>query len=286
MTGYGRGTCEVGGRRLVIEMRSLNHRFLEVKLRLPWADAAIDQFVVQLLRTRLDRGVVTVSAREDSGAAPQLVRADVALARGYAQALEQVRTALGIAEPVSLALVAALPGVLVAGEGTGDSEALWKALEPGVSQAAAALVEARAREGASIAADLGAHVDALEAHASALRKLTVDAPVQQQKRLLERLSRLSAEGVDPQRLAQEVAMLADRADVSEELSRLSAHLVEIRRLLDEPGPQGRRLDFLVQELNREVNTIGSKSQSAEVAARVVEAKSVIERIREQVQNVE
>ncbi len=287
MTGYGRGTCEVAGRRLVVEVRSVNHRFLELKLRLPWADAALEANVTAAVRARLARGAVTVGVRDEGGGAGQAVRADVGLARQYHQALAEVRAALGIGEPVSLALVAAQPGVITAGEGVSDPETLWRAIEPGLAAALDALVAARAREGEALRADLRGRLDALVEMHRDLGALTADAPEQYRRKLRDRLERALKPGeVDPQRLAQEVAILADKADVTEELTRMAAHIAEARRLTDESGANGRRLDFLTQELNREVNTIGAKSQSAPVAARVVDAKAEVERLREQIQNVE
>jgi uncharacterized protein (TIGR00255 family) len=290
MTGYGRGTCEVGGRRLVVELRSLNHRFLEVKLRLPWSDPAVEAQLTQALRAKIDRGVVSVSVREEGGGAAEEVRADVELARSYALALGQIREALGLEEPVSLALLAAQPGVLTVGQPLRDGDELWTLLKPGVDQAIDGLLESRAREGASLLTDLTTRTATLVQAASDLRELTRDAPDVYRKRLRERLERALQEQqnvqLDTARLAQEVAFLADKADVAEELTRLETHLAELKRLLGQSGPAGRRLDFLTQELNREINTIGSKSQSAPVAARVVDAKAEVERLREQIQNVE
>jgi uncharacterized protein (TIGR00255 family) len=287
MTGYGRGTCQVGGRRLVVELRSLNHRFLEVKLRLPWTDPAVEANLTQALRAKLDRGVVSVNVREEGGGSAQEVRADVELARSYAAALEQIRGALAIEEPVSLAVLVAQPGVLSVGEPVRDGEEMWKQLQPGVDEAVTALLESRAREGAALQADLEARAALLLQAAADLRELTREAPELYRKRLRERIERaLQDQPLDPARLAQEVAFLADKADVTEELTRLETHLAELKRLLQQTGPAGRRLDFLTQELNREVNTIGSKSQSAQVAARVVDAKAEVERLREQIQNVE
>src|SRR5262249_42103438 len=151
----------------------------------------------------------------------------------------------------------------------------------------AALVDSRTREGAAIAADLRARLKVVDGLARELGELTRDTPGEVRRRLHERLERLLGPGeVDPQRVAQEVAIFADKSDVTEELTRLSAHLAEFERLLGQSAPAGRRLDFLTQELNREVNTIGSKSQSAACAARVVDAKAELERLREQIQNVE
>jgi uncharacterized protein (TIGR00255 family) len=233
--------------------------------------------------------------RDEGGGLPQAVRADVELARGYAKALEEVRVALSLPEPVSLALVAAQPGVISVGEGLPDSDALWIALKPGLEQAVAALVEARAREGAALTEDLLVRLSSMEKFAADLRELTRDSPDLYRKRLQERLERALGIStgderlpaiVDPQRLAQEVAILADKVDITEELTRLQAHLAEFRRLLSDGGAVGRRLDFLTQDVNREINTIGSKSQHAGIAATVVELKAELERIREQVQNVE
>src|SRR5215475_9726453 len=135
MTGYGRGTCEVAGRRLVVEVRSVNHRFLELKLRLPWSDAALEAHVTAAVRARLARGAITVSVRDEGGGGGQTVHADVALARQYHKALLELRTGLGLEEAVSLELVAAQPGVITAGEGVGDPETLWRAIEPGLKAA-------------------------------------------------------------------------------------------------------------------------------------------------------
>jgi uncharacterized protein (TIGR00255 family) len=288
MTGYGRGACEVGGRRLVVELRSVNHRFLEIKLRLPWPDAALEAQIVQRLRGRLERGVITVGVRDEGGGTAQTVRVDLELARQYAAALSQLRAALGSEhEPLSLQQIAEQPGVLTVGEPMLDPEALWRALEPGVDDAVTALIDSRAREGQALAADLLARLGTIEALTAQIGELVREAPDTLRKRLRERLERAVKPGeVDPQRLAQEVAILADKLDVTEELTRLAAHLAEAKRLCAEQAATGRRLDFLVQEMNREVNTVGSKSQSAQVAARVVDAKAELERLREQIQNVE
>ena len=287
MTGYGRGTCEVAGRRLVVEVRSVNHRFLELKLRLPWGDAALEAHLTAAIRARLGRGAITVSVRDEGGGGGQAVHADVGLAKQYHHALVELRAALGLEEPVSLALVVAQPGVITVGEGVSDSEALWRAIEPGLGAALDALVAARAREGEVLRLDLIARLGMLETMHRDLGALTSEAPDHHRKKLRDRLERALKPGeVDPQRLAQEVAILADKADVTEELTRMAAHVAEARRLAGEDGANGRRLDFLTQELNREVNTIGAKSQSAAVAARVVDAKAEVERLREQIQNVE
>jgi uncharacterized protein (TIGR00255 family) len=287
MTGYGRATCEVESRRLVIETRSVNHRFLEVKVRLPFQDAGLEAQVTQEVRRRIDRGVISVSVREDSGRSQSEVRVNVELGRVYKQELERLRSTLGIEGAVTLDMVAAQPGVLQASEGYADSDKVWSGIKPGLEGALTALIESRTREGKALVEDLGTRMGALEKLVGDIRALAKDAPDLYRRRLHERIERLMQNGeVDPHRVAQEVAIFADRVDVTEELTRLDTHVAELRRLFSETGPTGRRLDFLVQELNREVNTIGSKSQSAPIAQRVVEAKAELERLREQIQNVE
>lgn len=288
MTGYGRASCEFEGRRLVVELRSVNHRYLEVKLRLPWSDPALEAKITGLVRAKVERGVVSLAVRDEGGGLAQTVRADVELARSYARAFDKLRAELGLGEPVSLELLAAQPGVLALGQEVEDTERLWQALLPALHQALAGLIDSRTREGRALADDLQARARALKLLAAELVGLTKSTPDVYRRRLEERLERALAPGeVDPARLAQEVAILAERVDVAEELTRLQAHLSELERLLaNETAVAGRRLDFVTQELNREVNTIGAKSQSAPVTSKVVDAKAEIERMREQIQNVE
>ena len=289
MTGFGRARCEVGGRRLVVEARSVNHRFLELKWRIPWSDPTLEAHITQAVRKRLDRGAVTVQARDEGGggeSAPS-VTVDLPLARAYAKALRDVKAACDLPEEPTLALIAAQPGVLVAGGTLVDGDAVWKELRVGVEGALDHLVETREREGEALRIDLQTHVGTLRRLSTEIAALAGDWPEELRRRLGERLARLSTGvEVDPQRLAQEVALLADRADVAEELARLGTHLDEVSRILDSSTAVGRRLDFLAQELHREVNTIGSKSQRLELQQRMLDAKLAVERIREQVQNLE
>jgi uncharacterized protein (TIGR00255 family) len=287
MTGHGRGVVERAGRRATVEIRSVNHRFFDLKLRTGPLEPALEDRVVQAVRRRAERGAFTVAVRDESASGPgkDSVRVDVALARGAFAALEELRRELGLATPVSLEQIAALPGVLVIGESTADPEAVAAAAEQALDE----LTAMRKREGDILARDLEARLDRLAAFAAEVKRMSADAPAEQGRRLGERLAKLLAGGsqsVDEQRLAQEIAVLADRMDVTEELVRLASHIEQARALIKEDVPVGRKLDFLVQELGREINTIGSKSQAAEIARRVVEAKAELEKIREQVQNVE
>ena len=176
MTGYGRGRCEVAGKRFVVEVRSVNHRFLELKLRLPWADPLVEQKAAQAVRARLERGAVTATVRDEGGGEAPEVTANLPLARAYARALEDVRRACGLDEKVSLELVAAQPGVLVAGEAVGDGESLWTQLRPGVERALDELVAARQREGEALRNDLATRVGNLRRLVEELRAMAGSMP--------------------------------------------------------------------------------------------------------------
>ncbi len=286
MTGFGRAGADAAGRRLVIEVRAVNHRFLDLKLRLPWGGAELEARIGAAVRKRVDRGALSINISEDAAARAPAVHANLPLAMAIHAALVELADALG-APPPGLDAVLAQPGVLVVGEPTTAIDELWAALEPALDAALVALAAERAREGAALAADVLARVANLERLAAELGRLAAAGPEAARKRLTDRLAKLLGEGqVDPQRLAQEVALLADKADVSEELTRLTAHLGELRALCSAPGPVGRKLDFLLQEVGREINTTGSKSQATEIARLIVDAKAELEKIREQIQNVE
>jgi uncharacterized protein (TIGR00255 family) len=294
MTGFGRGEAPLQGRRLVAEVRSVNHRFLELKLRLGRDDGELEGELGRLVRGRLERGAVTLSLREEidegdaHGPDPSLL-IDTARALAWMGALTKLGAAVGAREQPSLQLVCAQPGVLRSRAVEVARPIYAAAAREAVGGAIATLVADRRREGEALHRELGERLLAIGGLRDAVRALAAAEPRAHAERLSTRLSAL-LEGrgplVDPQRLAQEVAMLAERLDVTEELVRLSAHLEEARRLLDGDGPAGRKLDFLSQEIHREVNTIGSKAQSADIAAKIVEMKSELERFREQVQNVE
>jgi uncharacterized protein (TIGR00255 family) len=288
MTGFGRAACQVGGRRLVVELRAVNHRFLDIKLRIPWNEPGLEAQIVAEVRKKLERGAVQVAVRDEGSVrGDSAVRVDVELARSYATALDDLRRALSIEEPVTLALVAAQPGVLTVGDEGAAVEDMWSELGAALRAALQQLISEREREGASLAADFRARLDAIGTRSTEVGRLAADAPAEHRKRLEERLKRLYDGGdVAPERLAQEVVLFADRVDVTEELTRLDTHLAELRRQLDVGEAVGRRVEFLLQELHREINTIGSKSQSATIAAHIVECKAELERLREQVQNIE
>jgi uncharacterized protein (TIGR00255 family) len=295
MTGFGRGVAEHGRTRATVDVRAVNHRFLDLKLRGALAPALEDAIGTRV-RAAIERGAVTVSVHLARDAAASASRIDQDAARAAHQQLAELARTLGTAGP-DLALVLAQPGVVIAADedprDDSDSAAVLAALDPALAQ----LQAMREGEGKALARDLLARLDELAALRTTLARLAADIPERVQKRLQQRLERLlqdeaadkssdAAGWLDPGRLAQEVALLADRADVTEELVRLASHLDQARALIAGPAAAGRRLDFLVQEIGRELNTIGSKSAATEISSSVVEAKAVLEKVREQVQNVE
>ncbi|MBJ6765175.1 YicC family protein [Myxococcaceae bacterium JPH2] len=288
MTGFGAGRARVGDEEVSVEVRSLNHKFCEVKVRLPRELASLESVLVKTVKDRLARGSVEVLVKRQaatvSGNVPTV---DVALAREYARAFREVADALGLTAEVAWAHVANQPGVIRLEEKGLAIEPATQAVQVALEQALGALESMRETEGQSIQADLDARMKLIEGWSREVADLAPKAVADYQTRLSERVAELARGiAVDPQRLAQEVTLFAERTDIAEEVTRLGIHLEQFRILMASREPAGRRMDFLVQEMHREVNTTGSKSQHAEISARVVSMKAEVERIREQVQNVE
>ena len=294
MTGFGRGTATQGRVRATVDIRSVNHRFLDFKLRGAPLQPPLEEAVSSRVRAGVERGSVVVSvhlAREGEAG----TRIDKQAARAAHTMLAELARELSLPLP-NLELVLAQPGVVITGDDhrdETDDTAVVAALEGALVQ----LNTMRDFEGKALAKELTARVDELTVLRTAISKLAADVPERTRKKLQERLRRLVADDasdkaadhagwLDPQRLAQEVAVLADRSDVSEELVRLESHLQQATGLINGTSASGRRLEFLVQEIGRELNTIGSKSATAEISSAIVEAKAVLEKVREQVQNVE
>jgi uncharacterized protein (TIGR00255 family) len=282
MTGFGRAAVAVGSRRFVVEVRSVNNRGVDVKVRGREVDAACEIEIIRAIRASVERGAVAVSVREDSAGGAGLNTERV---RALHTALETVAHELALPGAVDLATVAAFLGESAMTEAA--PAITWEALRPALTEALAGLGAMRAREGDALADDLRARLRRLKDTVAAIRQGSGALPTRAARRLQERLAAVAAEpALDPGRLAQEIALLAERLDVSEELVRLQTHLGHLGRLLEEAGATGRKMDFVIQEIGREINTVGAKVQDADIAALVIEGKAELEKIREQAQNIE
>lgn len=288
MTGYGAAESSGPRGRFRAELRGINARFLEIRVRVP---ALLVPFESELRRRlgesfrrgRLDLSV-TFEAAPDA-AAP--VRMHVGIAKAYLDAAMELRRDLGLTGELGLVEILALPGVLeTADAGVADSE-MHRLAMTAVDAAAREVDGMRRAEGAATAADIGARIEKLAALRAAVAARAEEVPAAVKRKLEERLRKLGVEAaIDPSRLAQEVAYLADKSDIMEELARYESHLTRCRTLLASDEPVGKTLEFLAQELHRETNTIGSKSSDAGISGHVLEMKTEIERIREQVMNLE
>jgi len=290
MTGFGRGTATAGARRLVVEIRSLNGRGSDVKVRGRDGDipAALETEIVRAVRAQVARGTVGVTVREEGVGTPDAF-VDLAVVRQTHGLLETLRRELGLPQPVDLHTVAAFLAGPAARQVRRD-EMTWAGLRPAVEQALQELQAMRVREGAALCIDLRQRLDRLRELATEIAQAAGGLPTRAARKLEERLANVtaSAAAVDPARLAQEVALLAEKLDVSEELVRLRTHLDHLDELFAGAGSEaaGRKIDFLVQEVGREINTIGSKVQDAPITALVVDSKAELEKLREQAQNIE
>ncbi len=288
MTGFGRGEASGDPGRIVVEMKAVNHRFSEVVFRMPRQFNAHEDAARKLVQAVVARGRVDVFVSWEAAAKAKGVKVDKELAVAYYNALKELGAEIGSKSELTLDTLARLPDVLTVAEGEVTSEELWPAFEAALRTAVDSLIAMREREGAALVQDLQARVDLLAAFREAVAERAPQVVQEYQAKLARRLDELLPQGhaVDPQRLAQEVAIFADRSDITEEVQRLASHLAQFRQALAETESVGRKLDFLVQEIGREINTIGSKANDAAITARVVEAKGELERIREQVQNIE
>lgn len=288
MTGFGRGEATGRGRAVTVEVQSVNHRFLEVRCRVPKRLSGLESRIQQVIQQRFARGHFEVSVLDrDVDGRSRALKVDVPLALQYTDALRTLQRELRLPGDVTLELLAGQRDLIVVEESEESLDESWGAIEPALTRAIDALAEMRRREGEALLATIGKHLDEVEAILDGIVQRAPDLVRAQRDRLRERVTELLAGRLpDPTRLEQEVAFLAERSDVAEECDRLRSHLAQFRLALTRTGSQGRRLDFLLQEMQREANTTGSKAADATLAHEVVELKMAIERLREQVQNLE
>ncbi|MCU0601706.1 MAG: YicC family protein [Desulfobacterales bacterium] len=289
MTGFASASAAAGGLTVGIEIRTYNSRNLDIALRLPAGYSDLEERARSVIAARLTRGRIEARVHiEDASDSASPVEVDMARARAVFAALQHLKTELGLEGAASLELVVGVGGVLKTVQPKADLAAAWSVLEGCLAQALDGLDAMRSAEGRHLAVDLGARLDALEAAIGDISRKSAGLAALYQERLKERITALTQGMVeiDPARMAQEAAFLADRADISEEIVRAGSHLSQFRSIMDAAEPGGRKLNFLLQELNREFNTMGSKISNAAAGHVVVEVKTELEKIREQIQNVE
>jgi uncharacterized protein (TIGR00255 family) len=287
MTGYGSGRAALGEGQVVLDVRTVNHRFLDVRVRLPSRIQSRTPTVERVIRSQLERGRVDVSARFEGQTLPGPTL-DVERARTVYGELAALRDRLNPEEPLPLALLSSVPDLFVVNRKLDEKE-LERALEQAAAEACNTVMAMRESEGAALAAELTARLGELGTSLEALRTAAPELLEVRRTRLRDRLEALLA-GVDvelePSRLEQEIALLADRSDVAEELVRLDSHRDQMLELIENSNEAvGKRIDFLLQEMAREANTIGSKVQDGTMTSHVIALKACIEQMREQAQNV-
>lgn len=288
MTGFGAAARDTGGGRLNVEMRSLNHRFTEVLVRLPRELAPLEERIRAAVQQRIQRGRVEVMvSRETPSGRPRAVRADLELARAYLVAARKLARVLRLRGTVPLAQVLAFPDVVRLEETREDADALWDDLQPVVGAALDGMIAMRGAEGARLAGDARQRLDRIDALLDQVRARARDVVGDFGARLRQRIGELLGDvPVDENRLAAELALFAERSDITEELTRLHSHSDQFRQTADAAGAVGRKLEFLLQEMGRETNTIGAKGNDLEISRAVIGIKSELESLREQVQNIE
>ncbi|HHB75727.1 MAG TPA: YicC family protein [Desulfobulbus sp.] len=288
MTGFGRGEASVDGRTWTVEIKTVNHRFLDQRVVLPRSVSGLEERVKKMIGTRLDRGRVEVNIVEQGDtSAGVLLQVNMELARRYHQCLQEVKTTLDLAGHITIADMLGLRDLISHQEEGLDLEKEWIILEQALTSALDECDRMREQEGQTLKQDLRKRLQAFSHLVETIEQGVPDIVQGRTLELKARIEKLLAEvDLDPGRLAQEAAFMADKADVTEEIVRLRSHIDQFETFLGSDEPVGRRLDFLLQEFLREVNTLASKISNGAIAHLGVEMKNEIEKLREQVQNIE
>ena len=287
MTGFGRGQAQVDGLSFTVEIKAVNHRYGDVNIKSPRLLVPLESKIKKQVLTVLKRGKIDLFiTQEHTSQLANKPVVDHQVARAYVEAFKDLQQVSGCSGEISLEFLAAQKDVLVLQDVEFDRDKLWDCLSQAIKNALILIQEMRQKEGAATQVDMETRLALLSQFIVELEKSAAKVPLEWQQKLKDRLARLQENGGDPQRVAQEIAIFADRCDISEEITRFNSHLGQFSDLLQLQEPVGRQLDFLVQELNREANTIGSKSNDAILTRQVVALKAELEKIREQVQNIE
>ena len=289
MTSFGRAQSEEGKDScLSIEMKSVNHRYLDINIRMPRMMLALEEKIRNIISKKLNRGKVDVfinykNYRNDIGKA----NLNMELAKNYYECLKQIQKELNVIDDISATKIARFPDVINIEEHEENLENIFNEISPLIDSALNLMEGMRSKEGEKLKEDILSKLKIIAIYVEEIEKVADSIPKNYKKKLEERLSELlSAVDIDESRIALEVAILSDKAAVDEEITRLRSHLSQMKSTLELDEPIGRKLDFIIQEMNREANTIASKSTDVDMTNKVIEVKNTIEKIREQVQNIE
>lgn len=289
MTGYGKGEAENDLFRLKVELKSVNHRYLDISVKLPRYLIFLEEKIKKLIKEKLNRGKIDVFINLDFINQSSIdVIVDIPLANSFKQSLDNLIIELGIDDKVKLSNILQISDVIKTEKKELDEDLIWETLQKAVNQSLNTITQMREYEGQQLKSDIMIKLDAIEL---IINRIELKAPLVVEEyriKLNERIKILmdDSNSVDYDRLAFEVAIISDKSSIDEEVIRLGSHIKQFREILDEDSAIGRKLDFLIQEFNREINTIGSKSSDPIIVNSVIDLKSEVEKIREQIQNIE
>lgn len=288
MTGYGKHTEILSGREITVEIKSVNHRFFEFSARIPRAYGFLEEKIKSYVQSRVSRGKIEVGISViNVETADTKISVNESVAKGYIDALRELCEPLGVCDDIRLSTVVRFPDVFTVTKGDTDEEMLWADVKSVAEKSVDAFVNMRRREGEKLKSDLLCRLVNIEKLVAEVEARSPQRVAEYRERLYKKISEvLQSSSIDENRIITEVAIFADKVAVDEETVRLHSHIEQFREILEYNEPIGKKLDFLIQEFNREANTIGSKCQDAEGARYVVGIKAEIEKIREQIQNVE
>ncbi len=290
MTGYGRGECTLYNRKFIVEIKSVNHRYNDINVKMPKSMIAFEDYVKKIVATQVFRGKTDVYVSFETYAKNDIkINLDEILADSYVNALENIKIRYGAKDDISVGLIAKFPEVLTIEKNIGESGKENEISEPLFNAVKAALsmfIKMRETEGETLKENIFNKLDLIHENVKRIDELAPSVEKTYEDRLRTRLLELENMGYDENRILTEVAVFSEKACIDEEIIRLFSHIVQMKSILEENEPIGRKLDFLVQEMNRETNTIGSKTTDLKITNIVVDLKSEIEKIREQIQNIE
>lgn len=287
MTGFGRGEASQDNITFSVDIKTVNHRYSDISVRMPRMVSPLEEKVREYISSKLNRGKIDVYINYDSFGQDTTVKLDTNLASAYVDSLNILKKQFDIKDDISLSLLTKFPDILKLDTEEKDLDVLWIILSSAIEQAVNSLVEMRSREGARLCKDMLEKLDIIKATVDEIKAKSADLVDVYKNKLYDKIKEMTKDvQFDENRLLTEVAIFADKSSTDEEIVRLNSHIEEFKKTLNVKGTIGKKLDFIVQEMNREVNTIGSKSSDLGVVNNVIAMKTEIEKIREQVQNIE